>query len=184
MLSEPLTDLLFRRGAFDEEDALQTARMIGAYGVGVWAYSALLIVHRGFYALGDRTTPIRIGVLAVVCNLVLSFTLIWAMGGQGLALATAFSAMLQVLLVTRAFRWKVGSLDWPALGKTVLQTIAASLLMAAVCWGSLTMLQEWQLSSRLLNVVVPVGVSLAAYFAAAWLFKMQELAILLHRKSR
>ena len=181
MLSEPLTDLLFRRGAFDQEDAVQTARMIRAYGVGVWAYSALLIVHRGFYAVGDRTTPLRVGLIAVVANLILSFALIWPMGGQGLALATAFSAIVQVVLVTRAFQWQVGMLDWSELGKTVLRTILASTLMAGICWGSLALLKEWQVTSRLLNVAIPVGLSILTYFTAAWLLRMQELAVLLRR---
>jgi putative peptidoglycan lipid II flippase len=164
-----LTDLFFRHGAFDEEDAIQTAQMIRAYGIGVWAYSALLIVQRGFYAVGDRATPLRVGILAMISNLVLSFTLIWPLGGQGLAYATAISAMFQVALTTWSFQWQAG------------QSLAASLLMAAACYGSLLLLKEWQVSSRLLSVAVPVAVSMLTYFLAAWLMRMNGLAVLFHR---
>jgi putative peptidoglycan lipid II flippase len=181
MLADPLTDLLFRHGNFDQEDALQTARMIRAYGIGVWAYSALLIVNRGFYAVGDRATPLRVGLLSMVLNLILSFALIWPLGGQGLAIATAVTAMLQIVLVTWAFQWQAGRLEWRILGNTILKTSAATFLMGLSCWGSGLLLKEWQLTSRLLNVVAPVGLSMLAYLAAACLLKMDELAILLRR---
>ncbi len=181
ILADPLTDLLFRHGAFDEEDAIQTAQMIRAYGIGVWAYSALLIVQRGYYAVGDRATPLRVGILAMVCNLMLSFALIWSLGGQGLALATAISAMLQVVLITWGFQWQVGHLEWRSLRRTILQSSMASLVMAIACLGSMMLLQEWQVSSRLFNVAIPVGISMLTYFIAARLLKMTEFGILLHR---
>ena len=92
LLANPLTALLFQHGAFDAEDARQTANMISAYGTAVWAYCGLLIVHRGYYAVGDRKTPLYVGLAAVVLNLVLNLTLIWFLGGQGLAIATAVAA--------------------------------------------------------------------------------------------
>ncbi len=184
LLADPLTDLLFRHGNFDARDALQTSQMIRWYGIGVWAYSALLIVHRGFYAVGDRQTPLRVGILAMVSNVVLSFTFIWPFGGWGLALSTALSAMLQVSLVTWAFQGQVGRLDWPRLVRTTCRAGVASLAMALSCWGTLALLQAAAISSRTLNVVAPVGVSILVYFAAAKLLNMQELAVLLQRGKR
>ena len=40
LLAEPLTDLLFRHGKFDDNDARQTAAMIKGYGSAVWATAA------------------------------------------------------------------------------------------------------------------------------------------------
>ncbi len=184
LLADPLTELLFRHGAFDARDALQTSQMIRWYGIGVWAYSALLIVHRGFYAVGDRATPLRVGLLAMIANVVLCFLFIWPFGGWGLALATAISAMLQVALVTWAFQGQVGRLEWGKLIRTTLRAGFASLLMAIGCLGTLALLEAAELSSRTLNVAAPVGVSMLIYFAAAKLLKMQELALLLPRGKR
>jgi putative peptidoglycan lipid II flippase len=184
ILADPLTDVLFRHGAFNEEDAIQTSQMIRGYGYGVWAYSALLIVQRGYYAVGDRATPLRVGLLAMICNLALSFALLWPLGGQGLAYATAISAIFQVVLTTWGFQWQVGKLEWGRLNKTILQSSLASLLMTGACWGSMRLLEEWQMTSRLLKVAVPVSVSMLAYFASAWLLKMKELGVLLHRGKR
>lgn len=184
ILADPLTDLLFRHGAFDSEDARQTAQMIRAYGIGVWAYSALLIVQRGYYAVGDRATPLRVGILAMVFNLVLSFALIWPLGGEGLALATAISAMLQVVLITWGFQWQVGRLEWRSLLRTIGQSFIASSLMTAACLGSMRILKEGQVSSRLVSVAIPVGISMLTYFLVARFLKMKELGVLLHRGKR
>ncbi len=184
LLSEPMTELLFRHGAFDDHDAMQTTIMIRTYGIAVWAYSALLIVHRGFYAVGDKTTPLRVGLLAVLCNLILSFSLMWSMGGQGLALATAISAMLQIGLVTWAFQKQVGKLEWQKLASTIFRAATATAFMSYACWGSLQFLDHFGLSSRLLNVALPLAVSLLVYFLAAKLLKLQVLALLVRRGER
>src|SRR5690606_9842432 len=100
LLAEPLTVLFFQRGAFDVQDTRQTAAMIAAYGIAVWAYSASLIVHRGYYAVGDRQTPLRVGLLIMIFNLLLNLTVIWFLGGPGLALSTAVCAVLQLAVIT------------------------------------------------------------------------------------
>jgi peptidoglycan biosynthesis protein MviN/MurJ (putative lipid II flippase) len=97
--------------------------------------------------------------------------LIWSLGGQGLALATAISAMLQVVLITWGFQWQVGHLEWRSLGRTILQSSMASLVMTIACLGSMMLLKEWQVSC----------ISMLTYFIAARLLKMTELGILLHR---
>lgn len=183
-LARPLTELFFHRGAFDAQDAQQTATMIGTYGVGVWAYSALLIVQRGFYAVGDRMTPLRVGLLAVGCNLVLSLALIWPLGGQGLALSTALAAMVQVTLVTWAFQGHVGRLAWGQLGGALLRVALATFLMGLACYGTFAVLKQWNITSRLWNVLAPVGVSVIVYFTAARWLNLQELTLLIPSRKR
>src|SRR5690606_3287499 len=77
LLARPIAVLLFQRGAFTPEDAELTGQCILAYGGGVWATLGLIMIHRGFYALGDRTTPIRVGLYAVAINMLLNILLIW-----------------------------------------------------------------------------------------------------------
>ena len=42
-------------------DTARAAGMIAAYALGVWAYCASPVMVRGFYALGDCATPVRVG---------------------------------------------------------------------------------------------------------------------------
>ncbi|MCA9069585.1 MAG: polysaccharide biosynthesis C-terminal domain-containing protein, partial [Planctomycetaceae bacterium] len=127
---------------------------------------------------------LRVGLVAVGCNLILSFSLIWSLGGQGLALSTALAAMVQVLLVTWAFQGQVGQLAWREFGRTLLRVIVATSLMALACYATIAGLKEWDIASRFWNVLAPVVVSVVVYFVSARLLNLQELALLIPSRRR
>ena len=84
VLAQPLAKLVFEHGDFTPEDTLRAGRMVAAYAWGVWAYCASTVMVRGFYALGDAATPVRIGAAVVALNLALNLDLDLALGGGGL----------------------------------------------------------------------------------------------------
>ena len=133
VLANPLAVLLFQRGAFDIQDAQQTGTMIACYGVAVWAYCGLLIMHRGYYAVGDRLTPLRVGLVAILFNIVVNLTLIWPLGGAGLALGTAATAIGQFAAVTVLSRERIGKLEWAS----IFQVTGRGLVATAVMGGRL-----------------------------------------------
>lgn len=89
LLAEPLAVVLIQRGQVTGANARQIAEIIAAYGLGVWAFCGLLIVQRGYCAIGDRITPLMIGLSVVVVNLLLNFGLNFVIGDRGLALSTS-----------------------------------------------------------------------------------------------
>ena len=132
-LAGPLTQVLFQRGNFDARDAALTARMIVGYGAGVWALIALLILNRAFYAHEDRMTPVRISSVCVVVNLALSLTLVFSVGGAGLAWATSLTAMVQLAVAAVVVQGKLGGLEWTGIIRTVAKTLVAAGAMVVVC---------------------------------------------------
>ena len=140
LLSEPLTSLLFRHGAFTETDTLRTAQMVAAYACGIWAYSTLPILIRGFYASEDSKTPFHLGIAVVVFNGFADLTCIWLLGETGLAYASAVAAALFSLLLIRKahLQWQLFSEGMlrggGAFGKnplmiTLLRSIVATAIM-------------------------------------------------------
>lgn len=183
MLAEPLTEALFRHGAFNSDDSLQTSQMIAAYGIAVWAFIALLVIHRGFYALDDRMTPVRIGLIAVGTNFVLNFVLMFFFGAVGLAYATSIASIIQVIAVFIMFEKKIGSINKMQLWSTILKAIIASAVMFAV--GSLIITGiVWSdtLSSRFGRLVFGFLAAGATYLAMAKLLGMRDLFSLINRK--
>jgi putative peptidoglycan lipid II flippase len=181
ILARPLTVLLFERGSFDAAAVRQTTGMIQMFGAAVWAYCGLLIVHRGFYAVGDRRSPLTMSFASMVVNLGLNLVLIWPMGGPGLALATAVSSTLQFLFVVWIFEQRVGTLDWRDLGCSTLKTCVATAGMSAAC----ALVAAWcPPSHKMLSVFGPIAASLAVYFTLALLLKIEEPALLFRRHSR
>jgi putative peptidoglycan lipid II flippase len=179
VLARPLTILLFQHGSFDDEAVRQTTDMVRMFGCAVWAYCALLIVHRGFYAVGDRRSPLGMSLVGMAINLTLDVTLIWPLGGGGLALATAVSSMVQCGFVLWLFELRVGRLEWRSLLKSCLQIGVATSVMTIVCLVVATVFPPgpaW--NERLLSVGAPVAASLAVYFALARAFAMGEISLL------
>ena len=185
LLAEPLTDLLFRHGKFDDNDARQTAAMIKGYGSAVWAYCGLLILNRAFYAVDDQKTPLKAGLWAMVLNLVLNFVLIVAVGGVGLALGTAISSAIQCLAVLWLLQKRIGRIDVASCWSTLLKTFAASAVMSAACLLSLNAMAGGEsFVLRGIRLVVPVAVSLVTFWLMSRVLRMPEVDMLLKRDGK
>ncbi len=183
LLAEPLARTLFEYGEFGAADAVRTAGMISGYGVGVWAFCGQLILYRAFYALNDRQIPLRVGLLSVLVNLVLNLTLIWPLGGRGLAYGTSISAMLQVVLLLWMLQTRYGKLDLRPLATTTVKASLATCLMSAACLASLSLIGATEgITSRVVGLATPVVVALIVYYVSAAVLKLDEVRMLLRRR--
>jgi len=180
LLARPLTELLFQYGEFNSHDADQTSAMTAVYGCGVWIYCSILLLNRGFYAVGDQRTPMIIGCRTLLINLVLNLTLIWLIGGVGLAVGTVAASAIQLWLIMRSFENRLGKLNRTALMATTLRSIPATVLMCAACLATLTVLPAGEdFTHRLLRVSMSIAASVAVYAGVARLLGMNELWMLL-----
>ena len=184
VLAEPIARLLFERGQFLPADTVRTAWMIRMYATGVWAYCASPVLVRGFYALNDRMTPVRVAVGVVGLNLVLNLSLIWPLAEAGLALSTAVAAGVQSVLLVAIFSRRRARLDWRQLSLTVGRTLASTVLMAAAVMISLPRMPAGErLMSQVVRVGVPLALGIAVYCGSYWLLGGRELSMLIGRQS-
>ncbi|HEY2250298.1 MAG TPA: murein biosynthesis integral membrane protein MurJ, partial [Planctomycetaceae bacterium] len=184
LIAEPLTRLLYQHGDFTALDTARVAPILVAYGAGVWAYCAIPVLYRGFYAVGERKIPVQIGLVAVVLDLALNFSLIWPWGERGLAASTAISAAVQVAFLAWMIQRCVGRLDWRRLCVTGGKALFATLAMGAAC--SMTFRYFPNGSGRFHEaaaLVVAIGLSAVTYFVAARIVGIDELRLLLGRDS-
>ena len=126
--------LCCERGNFCPEDTLRVAWVIDYYAAGVWANCAWPVVVRGFYALNDYRTPVRVGVWMVGLNLVLNLTLIWPLAEAGLAISTTVAAVVQLFILMAIFSRRQAPLAWRALAATSVRAILATVAMAGVVY--------------------------------------------------
>jgi putative peptidoglycan lipid II flippase len=183
LLAEPFARLLFERQNFTPADTTRAASMIAAFAIGVWAYCAVPVLVRAFYAVGDRRTPVLIGAMAVVLNLSLNLSLIWPLAEVGLAVSTAAAATLQVALLSTSFSRCHCRLDWPRLRGTTSRTLVATGVMTLAVLAALDSVPKSSNSGNaIIRVVLPLSVGMAAYFAAYWLARGPELRMLLGRQ--
>jgi len=180
LVAEPLTRLLYQHGDFTALDTARVAPVVVAYGAGVWAYCAIPVLYRGFYAVGERSIPVKVGLIAVVLDLALNFSLIWPWAERGLAASTAISAAVQVGLLSWMIQRRVGRLDWRRLLATGGKALFATSAMGAVCLATFICIPTG--SGRLheaIGLVVAIGLSAVTYFAVARCVAIDELRLLL-----
>ena len=183
-------------GRFGPDDILRVATTLSFYCLGIWAYCGVHVVVRGFYALQDTITPVRIGVRMVLLNIPLNLILIWPLGTGGLALSTAICAALNLIILTRLLHKRIRALpqtDQPLpvapLGEVAAclpRILLATVLMAAAAFGAL------KLAHRIVGPDVAwSGIRLAAgliagalvYYLTARILKCRELPELLGKAS-
>lgn len=181
LLAEPLSVVLFQRGHITGANARQIAEMIAAYGLGVWAFCGLLIVQRGYYAIGDRITPLKIGLIVVFVNLLLNFGLIFVIGGRGLALSTSLCGILQFGLCLLWIQDRVGRLPWRSLASNAGRAVVAAVGMTAVGgWVQQRLSDGTGASpSRLLQLGGTMLAAIASYALLAALLRLDEFWMLL-----
>ncbi|MGA8178534.1 MAG: lipid II flippase MurJ, partial [Desulfobacterales bacterium] len=178
VLREPIVALLFKRGAFDEKTTRLTAYALLYYSVGLWAFSAVRIVVSTFYALQDTKTPVRIGVISVCANLIFGIVLMGPLKHGGLALATSLASMLNLGLLVRALRIKLGMLGMKAIIASANKTILCSAFMGGAVWMTSLFIipsAEGNLSGLFLGLAGSIAIGFISYGLFSLLFKSREL---------
>ncbi|GJD34574.1 murein biosynthesis integral membrane protein MurJ [Methylobacterium aerolatum] len=123
---------LFQRGAFSAEDAARAAGVLAAYGLALPAVVLVRSAVASFYARQDTKTPLYASLTAIAVNVALKLWLTGSYGVTGLALATAVSQWVNlVILVVLATR-RGWSEPRRALGLTVLGVVLACCALAGV----------------------------------------------------
>ena len=168
VLAEPLITSLFFYGVMTEQDVLMSAQSLQAYALGLVAFMLIKVLATGYFSRQDMKTPVRIGIWAMVANMVLNLLLIWSLKHVGLALATALSSWLNGLLLLYGLK-KAGVYQpqpgWWLFWLRVLISSACMILMVQIINPSAESWMAMGLWERVesLSLIVPLGVF--SYFA-------------------
>ena len=112
-------------------------------------------------------------------NLALNLTLIWPWAEAGLAVATSLAAAVQVVVLMAIFTRRHAPLDWPRLAATAARTVLSALVMGAVVELALMGVPTATgLTSKMLQVVVPIALGSVAYCGTYRLLGGRELGML------
>src|SRR6185312_5832899 len=130
--SGPIMRVLFERGGFTAADTQATAAMLSALALGLPAYVMIKVLHPSFFAREDTKTPMIFAGIAMASNIVLSFTLLLAIGATGIAIATMLSGWLNVALLIVALRRREGFMLDQTFRRRFAGICAASAVMGAV----------------------------------------------------
>ena len=153
-----------------------TALALQAYAVGLVGFSFVKILAPAYFAREDTRTPVRIALVALAVNLVLSIGLAWYLTTSGiagphagLAAATSVAAILNALLLYRGLKKEqilLHSNGWAAL---MTRAAVANLAMLLVLQQFLRPLEWWidaSFGGRAVWLLLTIVAAAITYFAA------------------
>ena len=176
VLAEPLVTTLFFGGVFDEHAVRMTALALRAYAAGLVGFSFVKIMAPAYFAREDTKTPVRIALIALLVNLVLSVGLAWYLSASGfagphagLAAATSFAAVVNAILLYRGLRLEQilrHSNGWLLL---LIRCAVACIVMYFVLLQFHKPLEWWVTTSfggRVVWLALLVGAGAGSYFVS------------------
>ena len=174
LLAHELILTLFQRGQFDVAAAQATAFALMAYAVGLPGYVLVKVLTPAFFARRDTRTPVLVGTVAVVANLILNLILMRYLAHAGLALASAIAAWLNVALLSWILYRRGDLRPDTRLIQRLGRTLAAALAMAAGLWWLKGILAAQFLGGevqRILALLVLVAAGMLGFAVAAIVFR-------------
>ncbi len=175
ILAEPLVATIFYGGEFTVFDLRMTALALQAFALGLIGFSYVKILAPAYFARENTRTPVRIGLIALTVNFVLSVALAYGLTQAGyegthagLALAISVSAILNAWLLYRGLR-RDGVVTHSPGWRLLFMQVAAAIFVMALCLVTMGRPLDWWTTANVMDrsvwLVVSVAAGIAVYFS-------------------
>ncbi len=172
LLAGPMLATLFQYGEFTPKDVTMASYSLMAYSLGLLGFITVKVLAPGFFARQDTKTPVKIGIISMVANMVMNIIFVFPLAHTGLALATSLSSFLNAVLLYRILRrdgiYLPGS-GWLSLS---LKVFVANCAMGGVLYWGASDMQAWFAwggVERVTQLALWIGAGAVTYFAVLWL---------------
>ncbi|MEE8540218.1 MAG: polysaccharide biosynthesis C-terminal domain-containing protein, partial [Desulfobacterales bacterium] len=125
--------------------------------------------------------------ISVIGNIILGIILMQPLGHGGLALSTSLASMLNLGLLIRSLRKKMGPISLSLITKSTGKTLFCSALMGIVVWGlglGILPQAEGSVYHLLGGLSVCIGSGFLLYFLLAYLMKSPEMEVVFNTARR
>jgi len=173
ILALPILEVLFERGAFGPRETAATASALIAYAAGLPAFVLVKVLAPAFFARHDTKTPVKVAIVSLATNLVLTLILMQFLAHVGVAIALSAAGWLQAVILM-VLLGRRGDFRFDARARANLpRIVAATAGMAAVLIGLRLVLAPLlgdALAWRLTALGGLVAGGLAAFLVLAFAF--------------
>lgn len=190
LLAMPILATIINYGAFTWHDVEMSSLSLVTYAFGLPAFILVKVLAPGFYSRQDTKTPVKIGIVAVFSNMLLSLLIVlpWYLSGvegahAGLALAVALAGYINASLLFYTLRREGIFHTEQGWWRFIAKLVAATSLMGVVLWLAMPEAAWWQTASgwwRLLALVGLISAAIIVFFAAIHLLGIRVRKLLNH----
>lgn len=173
---EPILQVILLRGRFDEGSVSATAIAILFYSFGFVLAPVGGLLRWAFFSIQDTLTPLKVGILASLSNIVLDLFLMSKMGHAGIALATSLVIIQNCVLLWVKFSDKIKRSPFKLIEGGFFRLLAADGILAFGLWIA----SHWLRASQDISVTL-VGLGtlfvsgMALYLTVAYLLRVREV---------
>jgi putative peptidoglycan lipid II flippase len=178
VLAGPILATLFQHGRFTAYDTRMTTYSLGVYALALFGFTLVKVLAPAYFARQDTRTPVRVGVIAMLSNIVLNLIIVVPMvqlgfvaPHMGLVMATGLAAFINAGQLYRGLRRAGVYTPGAGWGLLVRRVGLANLGLAAALWWLAGPLDPW-LTAPVIERALRLGGCLLAgtfiYFGLLW----------------
>lgn len=177
-LRVPLVRLAFGAQRFPWKATILTSKILAALFLGILARSAIPLLTRAFYALGEgrKAAQVSLSSTALAALLGAVFTRLLHLGASSLGWAFSLAYVFEFVFLSFLLRRKTG-LSFPL--RSFLKKGVSALASGGAAYLSMKVLDLWVLDTTrtlplLLLTFVSAGLGILVYLFFTWIFKIKE----------
>ena len=186
-LREPIVNILFQRGRFDYAATIGTSQALLFYSLGIWAMVGVRIVTVSFYSMQDTKTPVKVAVIALLTNIILSLIFLGPLQHSGLALANAIASSVNFTALFFMLRKKLGRVEGRKIAASFIKISTASAVTGLMGWfiirGDIWM-QSGKIIEKASAMTGVIALYIAVYILIMYLFRSEELTYLINMRKK
>lgn len=185
MLSVPITQLLFQRGAFNSSATLVTASIVFFYAISLPFLSWRDLLIRSFYAMKDSKTPVTSTIVMVAANVGLNFFAVPHWGVKALAISSSFGVIVSTVYcyIVIHLRFKKYLTHIKSFYESIVKSVLATAGMFGVIYVTsefsgihITAREDMSSLRLVVSVAVVIVISVASYILFSFLLRSKENA--------
>lgn len=173
----PIISVLFQRGEFSSDDALQAGMALRGFALGLPGYVMIKVLQPGFFARENTKAPMYMAGITVLVNIAVSLLLFQKFAHVGIAVATTVAAWVNVTLLARGLKGMVTPTKefWTK----IIRIVAASVAMGVLVWVGYQVLAPWFAKAfwqQCVALALLVGLGISTYAVLVLMLKVTSVS--------
>ena len=179
LLSTPIIRLFYERGEFDAQSTALTSTALFCYSFGMLGYGMQEMANKGFYALHDGKTPMKVAFAGIAVNIALSVILVagFKVGLGGLAISASVASNIIGFTMIYKLHKRTGGILTKDFGGFAVKILISVFIMGLAVFAVNHITYD---INKIFAVAVPVTIGVITYFVACVVLKVGEISELIN----
>jgi putative peptidoglycan lipid II flippase len=182
VIGDYIVALLYRGGRFGEAEQRVVHVILGAYAIGLVSFGSVKLLASAYYAMQDYRTPLRASVASLATSAFAAVAIAIPLrasplAAAGIALGSALGSYVNLTLLLRGLRARLGPLSTPAMRAGTRRILVAAISAVTVGYAGRVLQGLWWPAAHPRLAGVPVLAAFGAtYLVVSWWLGSAEAA--------